>query len=131
MELKGISKILEKHKEIAFSYLYGSLARGQMRKSSDIDIGIVLKEKFKKNIFYEVKLALEIENKANLKNVEVVVLNDKPLRFVNQVLKYGKLIFSRDESKRIRFETLMIRKYIDFKPFYKEYDKMRTERLGV
>jgi hypothetical protein len=131
MELKGISKILRCHKEIIFGYLYGSLAKGEFRKNSDIDIGVFLKENFKRDVFYEVKLASEIEEKANLKNVEVVVLNDKALRFINQVLRYGKTIFSRDERKRIRFETLMISKYIDFKPHYEEYDRLRLKRLGL
>ncbi|MEM5778447.1 MAG: nucleotidyltransferase domain-containing protein [Candidatus Aenigmatarchaeota archaeon] len=129
--MESISKVLKKHKEIVFGYLYGSVAKDQCKKDSDIDIGIFLKEDFKKDINYEIKLAMEIEEKTNLKNVEVVVLNNKNLRFVNQVLKYGKLIFSRDEKKRIAFETLMLKKYIDFKPHFIEYDKMRLKRLKI
>ena len=130
MDTKNISKVLEKHKEILFGYLYGSIAKGKARKGSDIDIGIFLKKDFKKNTFYEVDLALEIEKETNLKNVEIVVLNNKSLRFVNQVLRYGKLIFSRNEKERIKFETFITNKYIDFKPYYKEYDEMRMKRLN-
>jgi hypothetical protein len=72
-----------------------------------------------------------LKKKTGIRNVEVVVLNDRPLRFINQVLRYGKLIFSRDEKERIRFETLMTKKYIDFKPYYEEYDKLREKRLGI
>ncbi len=125
INLKEIAKILEKHEEILFAYLYGSIARGEANKKSDIDIGIFLKKDFKSDPFYEVKIAEEIENSLNLKNVEVIVLNGKPIRFLNQVLRYGKLIFSRDEKTRISFETYVTKSYIEFKKYYEEYDKMR------
>jgi predicted nucleotidyltransferase len=131
MEVERIANVLKKRKEIIFSYLFGSFAKGLERKESDVDIGIFLKEDFKKSVFYESEVALEIERETGIRNVEVVVLNDKPLRFINQVLRYGKLIFSRDEKERIRFETLMTKKYIDFKPYYEEYDRLRGKRLGI
>jgi predicted nucleotidyltransferase len=129
--IEKIKKVLEKHKEIVFSYLFGSFAKGLERKGSDVDIGIFLRKDYKKSAFYESEIALEIERKTGIRNVEVIVLNDKPLRFINQVLRYGKLIFSRDEKERIKFETLMTKMYIDFKPYYEEYDKLREKRLGI
>ena len=129
--VEKIGKALGKRKDIIFAYLYGSFAKGISRRESDIDIGIFLEKDFKKDAFYEAKLALEIEREAKLKNVEVVVLNDKSLRFLNQVLRYGKLIISKGESERIKFETLVTRRYIEFKPYYEEYDKIRERRLGL
>lgn len=129
-EINKIRSILRAHKEIVFAYLYGSFARDETHKRSDIDLGIFLKKGFVKNIFYEVDLALEIE-KIIKRNVEVVVLENKSLRFLNQVLRYGKLIFSRDETERVRFETFVTRRYIDFKPYYREYDELRAKRLRI
>ncbi len=122
-----IKVALENHKEILFAYLYGSVARGDNSKRSDIDIGIFIDRNFKKHAFYEAEVAEEIEEYTGLKNVEVIVLNDKSLRFLNQVLRYGKLIFSRDEKERISFETDITKRYIDFKPYYEEYDMMRMK----
>jgi hypothetical protein len=90
-----------------------------------------LKKDFKKDVFYEAQLALEIEKEAKLEGVEVVVLNGKSLRFLNQVLRYGKLIISKNEKERIRFETFVTKSYIDFKPYYEEYDRLRAKRLGL
>jgi predicted nucleotidyltransferase len=129
--LQKVEKVLEKHGEIIFAYLYGSLAKGEGRRSSDIDIGVFLKKDFKKDVFYEAQLALEIEKEAKLEGVEVVVLNGKSLRFLNQVLRYGKLITSRNEKERIKFETFVTKSYIDFKPYYEEYDRLRAKRLGL
>jgi hypothetical protein len=125
MELDRIARVLEKHSEILFAYLYGSVARGEAGTESDIDIGIFLQEDFKPGAFYEIEIANEIEKECNLRRVEVVVLNKKPLRFLNQVLRYGRLIFSRDERARVAFETHVTKAYIDFLPHYREYDRMR------
>lgn len=126
-----ISRILKRHKNILFAYIFGSYARKEVRKDSDIDIAIFLKDLsvVEEDPSFEVKLALEIEKETDLKNVEVVVIDNKPLRFLNQVLRYGKLIFSRDENERLKFETFITKSYIDFKPYYTEYDEMRVRRL--
>jgi len=122
-----LKKIFDKHEEILFAYLFGSMARGEAGKDSDVDIGIYIDEKKNIKPFYEIELAEEIERETNLKGVEIVILNGKSLRFLNQVLRYGKLIFSRDEKARILFETTVTKKYIDFKPYFEEYDKMRLK----
>jgi len=122
-----LKKIFDKHEEILFAYLFGSMARGEAGKDSDVDIGIYIDEKKNIKPFYEIEIAEEIERETNLKGVEIVILNGKSLRFLNQVLRYGKLIFSRDEKARILFETTVTKKYIDFKPYFEEYDKMRLK----
>lgn len=126
--MDSLKIVFENHKEILFAYLYGSVARGEARKSSDVDIGIFIDRNFNANAFYEIEIAREIEKHTGLKNVEVIILNKKPLRFLNQVLRYGKLIFSRNERERILFETKVTKKYIDFKPYYEEYDMMRLKK---
>ena len=120
-----MGKILEKHPEIVVAYLFGSAARGEAGRNSDVDIGVLLKKDFKPNRFYEVKLAKEIEKVTGMKNVEVTILNKKPISFLNQVLRYGRIVFSRDEKARVRFETDVTKKYIDLKPYFEEYNKMR------
>ncbi len=124
-----IAEVLKSHSEILFAYLYGSTARGEADKKSDVDIGIFVRGDFEVKAFYEIEIAMEIERKCGLRGVEVVVLNKllnkKPLRFLNQVLRYGKLIFSRDEKARIAFETYITKAYIDFLPHYREYDRLR------
>ncbi|RLJ02560.1 MAG: nucleotidyltransferase domain-containing protein [Candidatus Aenigmatarchaeota archaeon] len=125
--MKGLEDIFKKRAEILFAYLYGSAARGEAGKGSDIDIGVFVKNDFKPEPFYEVKISEEVENLTGLKNVEVVVLNGKPLRFLNQVLRHGKLLFSRDERARVLFETYVTKAYIDMKPYYREYDEMRLK----
>lgn len=81
---------------------------------------------------YPSRLAIKIENNlSRKKRVDVRVLNGSTLRFKSQVLRYGKLLFSRDEKKRIEFETTSLDNYYDFKPYLEMYDIARRARLGI
>ena len=128
--MNQIKEILKKNKEISFAYLYGSVAKGLSDENSDVDIAVFLRDPtiLEKKLFFESEIAIEIEKSIN-KIVDVRVLNNTSLRFMHQVLKYGKILFSRDEKERITFETQTIDKYLDFKPFLLEYDRIRNKRL--
>jgi predicted nucleotidyltransferase len=65
------------------------------------------------------------------KTVDVRILNDSKLRFRSQVLRFGKLLHSKDEKKRIEFETSSLLQYYDFKPHLEMYAAARRVRLGI
>lgn len=124
---RKIVNSLKKEKNILFAYLYGSFARSDETKESDIDIGIFLSnedhdkflpEKLMKNI----EKALEIE-------VDIRILNCRDLIFLHQVLKDGELLFSRDEEERIKFETRVYDKYLDFRYYIDQYNKTRRKEI--
>lgn len=127
-----ISEILNRERNILFAYIFGSYARKEARKGSDIDIAIFLRNPsvIEKDPKFEVRLALKIE-KVLRKPIDVRILNDKPLTFINQVLKHGKLLFSRNEKERINFEVKMFDLYLDLSYLMKEYDEKRFERYGI
>lgn len=132
--MENITKVLEKEPQVLFAYLFGSYAKGTQDKKSDIDVAIYLKDQNLLEIdpLYPSRLAIKIERAlAEKRTVDVRVLNDSTLRFKSQVLRYGKLLHSRDEKKRIEFETSSLAHYYDFKPFLEMYDAARKARLGI
>jgi len=131
MQLKeGIKEVLKAHEEILVAYLYGSTVKGYEGKRSDIDVGLLLKEDFKAEALYPARIAREIKEKCSLdQEVDVRILDERPYRFLHQVIREGEIILSKDERERVRFETSVIDGYIDFKPFYEQYDEKRRERL--
>lgn len=131
MKLKEqIREVLKKHKEILVAYLYGSTVKGYEDKESDIDVGLLLKEDFEADALYPAHIAGKIKEKCGLDHeVDVRILNKRSHRFLHQVIKEGEIIISTNERERVRFETSAIDRYIDFKPFYKQYDEKRRERL--
>lgn len=132
--MEEIKKVLEKEADVLFAYLFGSYAKGTQGKRSDIDIAVFLRDVdiLETNPLYPSRLAINIENALTEKKpVDVRVLNESSIRFRSQVLRHGKLLCSRDEKKRIDFETSSMACYYDFKPFLEVYDTARKARLGV
>jgi predicted nucleotidyltransferase len=131
--VESIIKVLENERDILFAYLFGSYAKGTQNEKSDIDIAVYLidEEILEKYPLYTSRLAIRIENILDKKKVDVRILNGSTLRFRNQVLMHGKLLHSKDEKKRIEFETSSLDKYYDFKPHIDMYDAARRARLGV
>ena len=132
-DVESIIKVLENEKDILLVYLFGSYAKGTQNEKSDIDIAVYLIDEkiLEKYPLYPSRIAIKIENILDKKKVDVRVLNGSTLRFRNQVLMHGKLLHSKDEKKRIEFETSSLAQYYDFKPHIDMYDAARRARLGV
>jgi predicted nucleotidyltransferase len=124
--LKKIREILQKEKNVLFAYLFGSYVL-LPEYANDIDIAVYLKRLTKK---YEIRLAMKIE-KAIKKETEVIALNDKPLIVIAEVLRTGKLIYSRSEKDRVDFETRVLPEIFGFNELMKEFDEKRFERYGI
>jgi len=132
--VENIIKILEGESDVLFAFLFGSYAKGTHDDKSDIDIAVYLKDEsiLERVPLYPFRLAIKIERELDKKRtVDVRILNGSTLRFRSQVLKYGKLLYSKDEKKRIEFETSSLLQYYDFKPHYEMYDAARRVRLGI
>jgi len=124
--LDKIRGVLKKEKNVLFAYLFGSYATSP-EYANDIDIAVYLKRLTPK---CEINLAMKIEKEIK-KETEVIALNDKPLIIIAEVLRTGKLIFSRDEKKRVDFETRILPEIFDFNELMREFDEKRFERYGV
>lgn len=130
---KALSEIFTKNKEIVAVYLYGSAVYCDFYE--DIDFGLLISDNFKPKLMYEAKIAGKLEKKLKeilkeTKPVDVRILNNKPLRFLFSMLKNSKLIYTSDESKRVNFEAEVMKEYLDIKPYFEIYDKMRELRYA-
>jgi len=125
---KAVRKALEGREEILVAYLYGSMSRGQETRESDVDVGVLLKHTYKPPPMYEAKLSLKLEERLG-KETEVRVLNQKNITFQHQVLKHSKPLLIRDDRERIIFETTTYSRYLDYKPYFIEYNTIRKKRM--
>lgn len=132
--MEYIIKVLEKESEVLIAYLFGSYAKGTQDEKSDIDIAVYLKDEsiLERDPLYPSRLAIKIEKALDKKKaVDVRILNGSTLRFRSQVLRFGNLLHSKDEKKRIEFETSSLSQYYDFKLHLEMYDAARRARLGI
>lgn len=120
-ELGKIRDYFSRKPEVVVVYLYGSFARGDAKKDSDIDLGILLSKKEDKPFHLpQVIFADELKKIIN-KNVEIQDLDVCRIDFAHRVLSEGKVIYSGSERKRINFEEKTLRTYFDLKPSFDQY----------
>jgi uncharacterized protein len=114
-------------------YLYGSVARGQTRPDSDIDIGVLFATDPPATLEAP-QFAIEAALERRLGTpVQVVALNRAPADLVHRVLRNGRLVLDRDRAARIRFEVRSRNEYFDLAPIrrlYRRYPAPATASAG-
>lgn len=127
--LEKLKKYFSEKPEVSAAYLYGSFARDEAKKDSDIDLGVLITRSGTKRGRFDipqVRMTEEIEQLLD-KEVEVQDLESCGVEFSHRVLSEGRLVYCRDERKRMEFEEKLIRTYFDLKPFFDEYSKSISE----
>ncbi|HEY6541046.1 MAG TPA: HepT-like ribonuclease domain-containing protein [Ktedonobacteraceae bacterium] len=111
------------------AYLAGSLSnRTSFGHLTDVDIAILLMEQIKSDQFldYQLYFFSELAKRLESENIDVMILNQASMLLKLQVIKYGQILFSRDEKQRVSFETKAVMDYLDFKKF----DEIQNQALG-
>ena len=111
------------------AYLAGSLSnRTSFGHLTDVDIAILLMEQIKSDQFldYQLYFFSELAKRLESDTIDVVILNQASMLLKLQVIKYGQILFSRDEKQRVSFETKAVMDYLDFKKF----DEIQNQALG-
>ena len=141
--LERVRSVLERHGDVRFAYVFGSIAKRRARKSSDVDVAVYLGDV---RTFSDVSgsgndftgpaargrraLALAGEMERALgREVQVAVLDDAPMPLVHNVLSTGVPILARDEASRRRFYVDHARRYYDMEHARRLFDRYRARRL--
>ncbi|MDO8554899.1 MAG: nucleotidyltransferase domain-containing protein [Candidatus Micrarchaeota archaeon] len=104
-QIENIAKNLKTIKGIKIAILFGSQAKGRARNDSDTDICIIGDSKKS-----ELR-ALEYSSE----KIDILPFAKLPLVFQYKVLKYGKILFNRDERLLTRTKFWTITKYLNGK----------------
>lgn len=128
--LQKLSSALNSEPDIAFAYLFGSVAKGRNGPLSDVDVAVYFypagnsHSRFSRRLNLMAKLGKALSQD----EVDVVALQDAPIDLAFEILAYGKLLFAKDDGQRTDFIFATLRKYHDEAPRRKfEWDVMREE----
>ena len=103
-----LKKYFVKKEEVEFAYLFGSVARGDTYKLSDIDIAVMCKDECK-----ILRLMAEISHLLRFDEVDVVDLRkSKNLRLLKDIIKEG--IVLKDSPRRWKWELRKYHQALDF-----------------
>ncbi|MGB9722084.1 MAG: type VII toxin-antitoxin system MntA family adenylyltransferase antitoxin [bacterium] len=110
----GLTERLYKEDDTIFAYITGSYGRDEANPLSDIDIAIYLEDGIKEYFSRKIDLINIITELLKTDEVDLIILNEVDSELAFNVIKSGSLFFSKDENRRVKFETRVIREYQDF-----------------
>jgi hypothetical protein len=113
-----ISSCLQQYREIFAAYIFGSFISD--KSFADIDLGILIQRQPDNLLEYEIGLEIKLDRLVKLE-IDVRVLNNAPLSFVQNVLRHGQLIIDINPNRRADFENSVLKKYFDFSRFRRRY----------
>lgn len=122
--MRQIGVVISGFDDVEVAYVFGSFL--ECDKFNDIDVAIFLSKEL--NPYRRFKFAMGVAKKLErgIKprlEFDVKILNYSPVEFQHEVLKKGRVVFLRDENKRIEYESRLISTYLDFKWMYEFLDK--------
>ena len=126
-----VRRVLSPVPEVAAAYLYGSRSRGEGSPRSDLDLAFVLsRSASRQDVLLAERLRAEIMTRLDPRvEIDAHIAEDLPLSLRGRIVTEGLLVYERDPTRRVEFETSTRRLYFDFLPFL-ERDAREALRAG-
>ena len=118
--LETLPERLKGLKGVSFVYLFGSFARGEENRFSDIDIAYYIstttedKERLESELYHRISSHLKTDE------ITFLSLNEAPVYLSYRIIVEGVLIYETNKNERLMFIEKTIKLYLDFLPFLKE-----------
>ena len=114
--LATLGAVLEEHPAVRFAYVFGGAGRGELRPLSDIDVAVYLAEVVDP---VQARLALiaAVTKHLATDEIDLIILNRAPTALLGRILQSRRVIADKDAFLRHRFESLALRKFLDFRIF--------------
>ena len=115
---------------VSVVYLFGSKATGKGSRTSDVDIGVVLRKPIEDTrssykILYDLFSAIYPSSR-----LDIVYLQKASLPLQYFAIKDGKIIFEEDPKSTADYENRVINQYLDFRPVLDLFDRVTMKRYA-
>jgi len=125
--LATLGAVLAGHPEVRFAYVFGGAGRRELRPLSDIDVAVYVDDAVDP-VQARVDLIGAVTKHLGTDEVDLVVLNRAPTALVGRILQSRRVVTEKDAFLRHRFESLALRKFLDFRIFERRILDVRFAR---
>ena len=129
--IKKLSAYFKERNDVAFAYLFGSVAKGTSHNESDIDVGVYFKPntralEYESTTEYpnEYVIWSEVENLTK-KQTDMVVLNRAPATLFDGVFRTGALLYDDGSGLRTRLFLAISDAAEEFRDFVNDFYAIR------
>jgi predicted nucleotidyltransferase len=102
--------------DVVSVYLFGSRVNGPHFESSDLDVGILMREGYQLTNDALFTFMADIETLTQPLIPDIKILNELPVRVQHSILKNARQIFCTDDIADANFREQLYQKYFDLKP---------------
>jgi predicted nucleotidyltransferase len=113
--LEAIRQALDTEDDVLYALVFGSTARGDQTRSSDIDVAVGLRPGAARDTQALGRLASRLES-ASGRPVDLVLLDEAPPSLAYRIFRDGRLVAERDHQALTSRKARAILDYLDFKP---------------
>ena len=130
--LPDLIQAVKQHSEVMALYSFGSAVKYELKPLSDLDFAILLASQLTKQQRFDKHLELIgiFNNVFRTDEIDLIILNDVPLRLCYTVLKTGKLLYFRKRDDLVDLRDQVLKYYLDFKYFRDSFDKTFLKGIG-
>jgi predicted nucleotidyltransferase len=123
--------LLEPRPEILEVYIFGSVARGEGRSHSDLDVAVFIDEGGldRGGFGYQAALTADLMAGLGTNDIDVVILNQAPPLLYHRVMRDGIRVFSRHPAATTTREAMALSRYCDFRHQLDKIDASRRTTL--
>jgi predicted nucleotidyltransferase len=112
--ISAVRKILAEEQNVVFAYLFGGLARGEVRPLSDIDIAVFLEDVVDTATF-KLDLFDKLTDVLGTGELDLVILNTTPVSLSGRILMDRQILVDKDPFRRHLYESVTLREFFDFR----------------
>jgi predicted nucleotidyltransferase len=123
---------ISKDKEIVALFSFGSMALGDLKPLSDLDFGMLVSRTLDRKKRFEKHLDLigVFNESFKTDEVDLVLMNDAPMRYSYNIIKSGKLLLCSDSDALRDFIEKTVKLYLDFRYIRDEFDEEFLKGIG-
>jgi predicted nucleotidyltransferase len=122
-----VQQLLERERRVIFAYLFGGMASGRVTPLSDVDIAVYVSNDSDLSA-YKLELFDKLTGVLGTAELDLIILNSAPLSLSGRIVRNRKVLVDKDHHRRYEYESIILRKFFDFRIKEADYFRWRYGR---